>query len=88
MTQSAEGYDIPAVEAWISANIPALQPPLTWVRLQGGHSNLTYAITDVNGKEAVIRRPPQGELLPKAHDMSRECHLLADCTHRQIHSRH
>ncbi|MCB1646070.1 MAG: phosphotransferase family protein [Pseudomonadales bacterium] len=76
MTQSAEGYDIPAVEAWISANIPALQPPLTWVRLQGGHSNLTYAITDVNGKEAVIRRPPQGELLPKAHDMSREWRLI------------
>ena len=29
------------------------------------------------GNSAVIRRPPQGELLPKAHDMSREWALIS-----------
>ena len=72
-----EGYDVTAVEAWIAANVEGLTPPLQWTRLQGGHSNLTYGIEDRNGAAAVIRRPPQGELLPKAHDMSREWALIS-----------
>lgn len=75
--RTAEGYDIPAVETWISENIPDLSPPFEWTRLEGGHSNLTYQLVDTNGKEAVIRRPPRGELLPKAHDMSREWALIS-----------
>jgi aminoglycoside phosphotransferase (APT) family kinase protein len=75
--QQAEGYDIPAVEQWIAANVTGLTPPLQWTRLEGGHSNLTYQLTDAQGREAVIRRPPQGELLPKAHDMSREWSLIS-----------
>ena len=74
--REAEGYDIPAVEQWISQNIPELTPPFEWTRLQGGHSNLTYRLDDAQGRQAVIRRPPQGQLLPKAHDMSREWALI------------
>ncbi|MDP6377907.1 MAG: phosphotransferase family protein [Pseudomonadales bacterium] len=72
-----EGYDVAAVEAWIADNIPALKPPLIWRRLLGGHSNLTYRIDDSAGQSAVIRRPPQGQLLPKAHDMGREWALIS-----------
>jgi len=72
-----EGYDVAAVEAWIAANVEDLTPPFTWTRLEGGHSNLTYRLQDNAGREAVIRRPPQGELLPKAHDMSREWALIS-----------
>lgn len=75
--QQAEGYDIPAVEAWIADNVEGLSPPFQWTRLEGGHSNLTYKLTDQHGAEAVVRRPPQGELLPKAHDMSREWALIS-----------
>ena len=75
--QKAEGYDIPAVEAWIADNIEGLVPPFRWTRLEGGHSNLTYRLDDAEGRGAVIRRPPQGELLPKAHDMSREWSLIS-----------
>jgi aminoglycoside phosphotransferase (APT) family kinase protein len=75
--REAEGYDVPAVEAWILENVPGLQPPFDWVRLEGGHSNLTYRLADEAGNEAVIRRPPQGQLLPKAHDMSREWALIS-----------
>jgi aminoglycoside phosphotransferase (APT) family kinase protein len=72
-----EGYKVEAVERWVSENIPSLTPPFKWTRLQGGHSNLTYQLDDTNGKQAVIRRPPQGQLLPKAHDMSREWALIS-----------
>ena len=77
MTDSPEGYDVEKVEEWIRTNISELSPPLRWIRLEGGHSNLTYRIEDSYGKAAVIRRPPQGELLPKAHDMSREWSLIS-----------
>ena len=47
-----------------------------WERLQaslvsGGKSNLTFELTSDAG-EAVLRRPPDGPLLPRAHDMARE----------------
>ncbi len=77
MTDSPEGYDVAAVEDWVRTSIADLTPPFDWLRLEGGHSNLTYKLVDANGKEAVIRRPPQGQLLPKAHDMSREWALIS-----------
>src|SRR5580658_6206959 len=70
------GYDVPAVEAWIAAQTAAIRPPLKWTRLEGGHSNLTYLVEDEDGRRAVIRRPPLGELLPRAHDMGREWALI------------
>lgn len=76
-TEKLPGYDVPAVEAWIAANVEGLTPPLRWERLPGGHSNLTYLIEDGAGRKAVIRRPPLGELLPKAHDMGREWALIS-----------
>ena len=76
-TTVTPGYDRPAVEAWIGANVSELTPPFTWTQLEGGHSNLTYSLVDANGERAVIRRPPQGELLPKAHDMNREFTIIS-----------
>ncbi len=72
-----EGYDVPAVEAWIADQVSGLRGPFGWTRLQGGHSNLTYQLADQDGRLAVIRRPPQGQLLPKAHDMSREWAIIS-----------
>ncbi|MFO4631469.1 MAG: phosphotransferase family protein [Actinomycetota bacterium] len=71
------GYDIPAVESWISENTQGLTGPFSWTRLEGGHSNLTYALLDAHGRQAVVRRPPLGELLPKAHDMGREFSIIS-----------
>ena len=79
MTNRGEiiGYDVEAVESWIKENTEGLEPPFEWVQLEGGHSNLTYALTDPNGSRAVVRRPPMGELLPKAHDMGREFSIIS-----------
>jgi aminoglycoside phosphotransferase (APT) family kinase protein len=69
------GFDAAMIEAWLPT-VADVTPPLQWERLPGGHSNLTYQLTDANGREMVIRRPPQGELLPKAHDMWREFRII------------
>ncbi len=74
---SIPGYDVASVEAWIAANVDGLAPPFEWTRLEGGHSNLTYALVDTEGRRAVVRRPPEGELLPKAHDMGREFKVIS-----------
>ena len=41
----------------------------------GGHSNLTYLLR-FGKQEFVLRRPPFGPVPPKAHDMTREFHIL------------
>src|SRR5437764_1330685 len=50
-----------------------------WERLEaslvsGGKSNLTFELSSDAG-EAVLRRPPDGPLLPRAHDMGREARI-------------
>ena len=74
---SLPGYNTERVDEWIERNVDGLEPPLTWKWIEGGHSNLTYKLKDARGKIAVIRRPPLGKLLPKAHDMAREWALIS-----------
>ena len=40
-----------------------------------GHSNLTYLLRSGDW-EAVLRRPPLGPVAPRAHDVTREFHIL------------
>src|ERR1700694_2309139 len=50
--------------------------PMTVEQFPGGHSNLTYLLR-FGHQEFVMRRPPFGPVPPKAHDMARECRILA-----------
>jgi len=46
------------------------------LQFPGGHSNLTYAIR-AGDREFVLRRPPFGNRVKTAHDMSREFRILS-----------
>ena len=70
------GFDTAVIGTWLPS-ITEVVGDLRWERLPGGHSNLTYELTDSTGTQFVIRRPPEGELLPKAHDMHREYRIIA-----------
>lgn len=72
-----EGLQVSGIEAWYQRNIPDTTLPLCFDRLAGGHSNLTYRVTDAAGQVTVLRRPPAGELLASAHDMSREYRAIS-----------
>lgn len=50
--------------------------PMIVEQFPGGHSNLTYLLRFGN-QEFAMRRPPFGPVPPKAHDMARECRILA-----------
>ncbi|XUM00936.1 phosphotransferase family protein [Streptomyces venezuelae ATCC 10712] len=50
--------------------------PLEARLIEGGRSNLTYAVTDGAGRW-VVRRPPLGHVLATAHDMRREHRVIS-----------
>jgi aminoglycoside phosphotransferase (APT) family kinase protein len=70
--EAPEGIDRAGVEAWFGEHIPRAELPLTFERISGGHSNLTYGVCDAAGKRWALRRPPLGKRLGSAHDMGRE----------------
>ena len=72
-----EGIRRDATEAWLAEHVADLPAPFEWTRLTGGTSNLTYRVRAANGHEVVVRRPPTGKLLPKAHDMGREYKIIS-----------
>jgi aminoglycoside phosphotransferase (APT) family kinase protein len=75
--EAPEGIDREGVEAWFEANVPGARPPLAFDRISGGHSNLTYSVTDAVGGRWALRRPPLGKRLASAHDMGREHRVIS-----------
>jgi aminoglycoside phosphotransferase (APT) family kinase protein len=78
LVDEVPGVQVAAVTEWFRAHVPEARPPLRFDVIAGGHSNLTYRVTDSAGMCFVLRRPPLGHVLASAHDMSRE--------HRIIHA--
>ena len=67
-----EGIDRAGVEEWFERSVDGVQLPLSFERISGGHSNLTYGVGDAVGRRWALRRPPLGKRLGSAHDMGRE----------------
>ncbi len=65
---------------WLRSDVPEVKVgdgPVGVERISGGHSNLTYRITDAAGTPWALRRPPTGMVLATAHDMSREWRFIS-----------
>ncbi len=72
---SPDGIDSSAVTRWMSDHTE-ISSPLQFDLIAGGRSNMTFTVTDAEGRRFVLRRPPLGPLLPSAHDMAREYRLM------------
>ena len=72
-----DGIDREPVERWFAENVGGAAPPLSFDRISGGRSNLTFGVTDAEGSRWALRRPPLGKRLGSAHDMSREHKVIA-----------
>jgi aminoglycoside phosphotransferase (APT) family kinase protein len=72
-----DGIDAEGMEVWFGAQVPEALAPLTYERIAGGLSNLTYRVTDAAGHEWALRRPPLGKTLSSAHDMGREFKVVS-----------
>jgi aminoglycoside phosphotransferase (APT) family kinase protein len=71
---------LPALPArrWLLASLPDLDPADDWdaAIVSGGLSNITYRLR-IGPRSYILRRPPLGHVLPRAHDMVREFRILA-----------
>ncbi|MET7654384.1 phosphotransferase, partial [Streptomyces sp. NPDC005486] len=71
------GLDLDRLRALLERERPGLvDGPLTGRLIEGGRSNLTYAVSDGAAKW-VVRRPPLGHVLATAHDMRREHRVIS-----------
>ncbi|MEV8535065.1 phosphotransferase family protein [Streptomyces sp. NPDC051211] len=74
------GLDLERLRGHLDRARPGLVAgPLTGRLIEGGRSNLTYAVTDGSSRW-VVRRPPLGHVLATAHDMRRE-HRVIEALH-------
>ncbi len=71
------GIHLDRVTQWLTENIDGARAPFTFDPIAGGHSNLTFAVTDAAGRKLVLRRPPLAAVLATAHDMVREHRVIS-----------
>lgn len=79
-----KGIEETPVTEWLSAHVETLDAPLQFDLITGGHSNLTYRVTDQGGQRWVLRRPPLDHVLSGAHDMVREHRLLSSLADSEV----
>ena len=77
MSQQVEGVDAGRVRDWLVQRVPEVDGDLDFRLIAGGHSNLTFDVTDQGGGHWVLRRPPLGQVLATAHDMGREHRIIS-----------
>lgn len=74
--RTGEEMDWEMIEQYLRLHIEGLNNgPMQVKQFSAGYSNLTYLIR-IGNWEAVLRRPPFGQIPPKAHDMEREYRIL------------
>ncbi len=71
-----KGIDAAKITAWLAERAD-IDGPLTFELIAGGHSNLTFRVSDAAGRSWALRRPPLGHVLATAHDMGREHRIMA-----------
>lgn len=76
-TTNDPGMREEAVSAWFGREVAGAVEPVTFERIAGGRSNLTYLATDAAGTRWVLRRAPLGMGDSRAHDVLREADVLA-----------
>ncbi|MFI9240202.1 phosphotransferase family protein [Streptomyces sp. NPDC053079] len=71
------GLDTERLRAHLERERPGLvRGALRAELIEGGRSNLTYAVRDEGAGRWVVRRPPLGHVLATAHDMRREHRVI------------
>ncbi|WP_439607648.1 phosphotransferase family protein [Hydrogenophaga sp.] len=65
----------PSLEAFLRQQLPALAGPMRLQAIGGGQSNPTFFV-DFDNRRMVLRKKPDGEVLPSAHAVDREYRVM------------
>jgi len=68
--------DTKALDAYLGRHVEGYRGPLELQRFEGGQSNPTYRLVTA-GKRYVLRKKPDGVLLPSAHAVDREYRVIS-----------
>jgi len=68
--------DETALARWLTENVEGYAGPLTINQFKGGQSNPTYQLV-TPAKKYVLRKKPDGKLLPSAHAVDREFRVIS-----------
>src|SRR5579864_917004 len=71
-----EELDLARLEPFLRNHFPESGSPLRVEQFPSGHSNLTYLV-NLGARQIVLRRPPFGSKVRRAHDMGREFRVLS-----------
>ncbi len=71
----ADRINIRELETWLGRSIEGFSGPLTVSRFSGGQSNPTFLLKTPE-RRFVLRKKPDGELLPSAHAVDREYRVM------------
>ena len=74
--RQGEEFDTEKLGHFLSRNLPNVVGDITNSQFPAGASNLTYCVK-IGNEEYVLRRPPFGNRVKTAHDMSREFNVLS-----------
>jgi aminoglycoside phosphotransferase (APT) family kinase protein len=74
--RQGEELNIENLQAFLRENLDIKSDEIEISQFPGGSSNLTYCIK-IGADEYVLRRPPFGNQVKSAHDMSREFNVLS-----------
>jgi aminoglycoside phosphotransferase (APT) family kinase protein len=77
VAEDLRGLPATAAEKWLRSELPDLLGDGPWRAdvISGGLSNITYRLS-LPGGNVILRRPPLGHTLPRAHDMAREYRVI------------
>ena len=73
----AHSIDTAALTAWLHANLPGFEGPISLEVFKGGQSNPTYKLTTPHKNYVMRTKPgPVAKLLPSAHAIEREFKVM------------
>jgi len=75
LRENHRGVDLDALSAYLKDTLGENALPVVIEHFPKGYSNLTYLLR-AGGRELVLRRPPVGIKIARAHDMGREARIL------------
>ncbi len=70
-------FETNSLVAWLEYQVKDFKGPIQIFQFQGGMSNPTFLISDINENRFVLRKKPPGKLLPSAHAVDREFRITS-----------
>ncbi len=74
--RGGQSFDTEKLSAYLAAQLPEFEGPLSVRQFKGGQSNPTFLL-ETPPRKYVLRKKPPGELLPSAHMIEREYRVMA-----------